>query len=186
MEVWKFISGYEGMYQVSSLGRVRSVDRSMVLPSGKIRRDPGRYIKTTIHPKGYHYVVMSRDGFTKRFLLHRIVAQTFIPNPECKPQVNHIDGVKSNNNVENLEWVTETENISHALSSGLIVRKRNQYKKMMKPVLCVELDIVFESISDATKYLKNNVNPKAYDSSIVDCASGRVKTAYGYTWKYNN
>jgi hypothetical protein len=183
---WKDIHGYDGAYQVSSCGSVRSVDRSMVLNNGKIRRDKGYIIKPIQHPKGYMYITLSKNGFTKRYLLHRLVANEFLENPENKPQVNHKNGDKSNNSVGNLEWVTGLENINHAFESKLIVRSKDQYRSMMKKVECVDLGLVFESVSEAISFLKDNGRPKAYSSSICDCANGKVKSAYGFKWKYGN
>jgi hypothetical protein len=183
---WIDISGYDGVYQVSRSGIVRSLDRISVSSNGVIRRDYGRILSQSKNPKGYMYVNLSKNGYTRGHLVHRLVAQTFLLNDMMKPQVNHIDGNKQNNCVSNLEWATELENISHAFENNLINRERSQYVMMMKPVKCVDLGVVFDSISDATKFVRDNGNPKAYSSKITDCAKGRLITAYGYKWKYDN
>lgn len=95
------IKGYEGFYKINSEGEVISVKRS------------GAVMKPRLH-KGYLQLNLSKGGKSRTCVIHRLVAQTFIPNPENKQQVNHIDGDKMNNNVENLEWVTAHENMSHA------------------------------------------------------------------------
>lgn len=107
-EIWRDICGYEGIYQVSNFGRVKSLhfDRERLL---KLRQDY----------KGYVYVVLHKDGECKPCKVHRLVAETFILNSEGKPQVNHIDGNKSNNRVENLEWVTNSENKKHSYENGI-------------------------------------------------------------------
>lgn len=114
MEVWKDIKGYEGLYQVSNLGQVRSLPRE-----GRFsKRNHIHYLKPDItpHNKGeyktsYERVTLSKGGKTKRFSIHRLVAQAFIPNPENKPHINHIDCDGTHNWVENLEWVTHSENM---------------------------------------------------------------------------
>lgn len=121
MEIWKDIQGYEGHYQVSNLGAIKSfpkrfyhvISKKYVFKKEKIIRD-----KATNH-YGYYNVILRKEGEPKFYLIHRLVAQHFIPNPENKPQVNHKNGIKIDNRVENLEWVTQQENITHAISTGL-------------------------------------------------------------------
>lgn len=111
-EIWKDIENYRGIYQVSNLGRVKSLVRKRVLKE--------RIFKLTSITNGYIGVCLHKNGIKiKRELVHRLVAKAFIPNPEDKPQVNHIDGVKTNNNLSNLEWNTRYENVQHAIRSGL-------------------------------------------------------------------
>jgi hypothetical protein len=121
-EIWKDIPGYEGVYQASCLGRVRSLDKIMMLCSGPYIHK-GRVLKPrpgTTSP--YLLVSLSRDGVRKMVLLHRIIALVFVENIDSKPEVNHINGNKFDNRPENLEWVTSSENKIHALATGL--RKR--------------------------------------------------------------
>jgi hypothetical protein len=105
MEVWKDIEGYEGIYQVSSLGAVKSLDRL----DGRGHKILGKLLKTGNDVRGYQQVSLSKNGKATVRRVHRLVAETFIPNPEEKPQVNHIDGYKTNNTVDNLEWTTSLE-----------------------------------------------------------------------------
>lgn len=114
MEIWKDIQDYEGLYQVSSIGNVKSLSRT----KGK-RTVIERIVKTTISSFGYKRVVLSKDSALKTFCNHRLVAIAFIPNPDNKQTVNHINGVKTDNRVENLEWSTQQEQISHAIKIGL-------------------------------------------------------------------
>lgn len=110
MEIWKDIPNYEGYYQASTEGRIRSVDR--------IRIDnyhlKGRVLKNNKLKDGYKQVLLMVDNKKDYEKVHRLVAQTFIPNPDNKPQVNHKNGNKGDNRVENLEWVTRSENMIHA------------------------------------------------------------------------
>jgi len=133
-EIWKDIDGYEGYYQVSNMGRVRSLDRLVEHPTNGARVLNGELRKLKTHRSGYHHLGLTKDGETKYRLVHRLVAQAFIPNPESKPQVNHIDGVKTNNNVSNLEWATHKENTVHAVENKLIKTKLS--KKDVLEIRC--------------------------------------------------
>ena len=106
MEEWRDIKGYEGAYQVSSYGRIRS--RFKILKKQK-------------HKQGYELVGLSKNGITKRYLVHRLVAEAFIKNVDNKPEVNHIDGNKLNNDLSNLEWVTRSENTKKAYDNKQLV-----------------------------------------------------------------
>jgi len=121
-EIWKEIKGYEGQYEISSHGNVRSLDRVITgYSQGRSCFIKGR-VKKQYDTNGYLGLSLCKDGFNRSFRTHRVVAEAFIPNPENKPEVNHKDGVKTNNRVENLEWNTHSENIKHAHNTGL---KRN-------------------------------------------------------------
>lgn len=104
MEIWRDVVGYEGVYEVSDYGRVRSKEK---------------YLKQT-NSKGYKSVTLKKDENRRQYRVHRLVGFAFIPNPDNKPYINHIDGVKDNNKVENLEWCTQKENIRHAIDTGLM------------------------------------------------------------------
>lgn len=106
MEIWKKVKGWEDLYEVSNTGKVRSIR------TGKLR-------VFDINNCGYERIVFYNGEYKERIFVHRLVAETFIPNPQNKPQVNHIDGNKSNNSVENLEWCTQMENEIHAIKNGL-------------------------------------------------------------------
>lgn len=123
IELWKDIDGYEGIYQVSNLGRVKSLDRTLLGKNSIEYKVKGKIRKISCIGKGYQKIQLSKEGNSKNFLIHRLVAQAFIPNPENLPIVNHIDGNKTNNHIGNLEWVSSSKNINHAISIGL--RKTN-------------------------------------------------------------
>ena len=119
MEIWKDIEGYEGCYQVSNEGNLRSLDR-VVKGKNKINKTlKGRSLKSTVTAYGYKAVVFRKNGKKENFRTHRLVAQSFLNNVEKKPLINHIDGDKTNNVVSNLEWCTDSENMKHAFATGL-------------------------------------------------------------------
>jgi hypothetical protein len=126
-EIWKPIDGYEGYYEISSCGRVKTVERKVynpgVLGDGCYRTVPEIIRKPNIM-KGYHCIALRKDNKVKVFRIHRLVIEHFAEKqPSKEHQVNHIDGDKSNNCIENLEWVTPLENTEHAFKTGL--RKRH-------------------------------------------------------------
>jgi hypothetical protein len=118
-EVFVDIQGYEGYYQVSNYGNVRSLDRVIKEKTGKIQTLKGRILKPRINPGGYYHVGLGKNGTRATFAIHQLVARAFIPNPNKKRTVNHINGDKLSNNVSNLEWSTYSENLEHAYKTGL-------------------------------------------------------------------
>lgn len=147
-ESWRDISGYEGSYQVSNHGRVKSVSRTIEVSRNRVSHIRV-YSESLMSPSirnTYHNVNLSKDGQVDNFSIHRLVAKTFIPNTENKPYVNHIDGDTHNNHVSNLEWVTQSENINHAIKIGnkkakLEVRKKTTTKQKIIDVLTVFPDM---------------------------------------------
>jgi hypothetical protein len=118
-EVWKDVLGYEGYYQISNLGNLKSLDRWVYSNRGGYRLSKGINIKPDISKKGYLVTHLSKENKRKRKSIHRLVAETFLENHESKATVNHINGIKSDNRLENLEWHTQKENLAHALNTGL-------------------------------------------------------------------
>lgn len=120
MEIWRDIDGFDGLYQVSNLGRVRRLHKTI----------PPRILTTCFDNRGYPKVGLCHGGKCKTRKIHRLVALAFIPNPDGKPEVNHIDGNPHNSCASNLEWVTHLENSRHAVATGLI--KSGKYSPLAK------------------------------------------------------
>lgn len=119
VEEWRDVAGYEGYYQVSNHSRLRSLDR-VVMWNGFPRKQPGKIMNNRTTRDDYITLDLCKEGKPKTFPLHRLIAIAFIPNPENKPEVNHINGIKYDNRIENLEWVTKSENRLHAYKTGLL------------------------------------------------------------------
>lgn len=122
-EIWKDIEGYEGKYQVSDLGRIKSIARK---GSGASSIDV--YLKGGLSGSKYLNVGLCKNGKVKTTQVHRIVAMAFIPNPENKREVNHKNAIKTDNRVENLEWCTPSENIRHGLAAGIMNTEKGSKK----------------------------------------------------------
>ena len=120
MEIWKDIKGYEGIYQVSNLGRVKSLARVVVKAYGKEHNLKERIKKSNLNHLGYEILRLHKDAVGKTYAVHRLVAEAFL-NKENGLEVNHIDGVKTNNKVSNLEYCTRSQNVQHAYDNGLAV-----------------------------------------------------------------
>lgn len=126
--IWKDVKGYEGLYQVSDQGDVKSLRKQ----SGTCYRKERILSKNRLTKDGYNQVRLAKDGVQKDFRVNRLIAQTFIPNPENKPTVNHKNGNKLDNCVENLEWMTREENMQHAYDNGLKKPTRGPFNAQAK------------------------------------------------------
>lgn len=187
MERWKPIKGYEGLYEVSDQGNVRSIDRycKTNIRHVKQRLIKGKILKRNLKRNGYYTVDLSKDGKVKTTLIHRLVAETFIDNPNGLKCVNHIDSNRKNNNLTNLEWVTSSENRLHGIKQGNVVFKQT------KQVLCVEENRVFEQAKIAALWIlekhpdRTKAKKQVIAQNIRGCCQGRTPKAYGFTWKYH-
>lgn len=143
-EEWKCVVDFEGWYDVSNMGRVRSLDRicyGVNLP----RRCDGKVLRPRINKVGYPQVALFRNGKGKTINVHRLVAIAFVPNPTDLPFVNHIDGVKSNSRFDNLEWVDDRANKQHAIDAGLITR----FRKLLTLEEVAEIRVIGATMSQA-------------------------------------
>jgi hypothetical protein len=141
MEIWKDIEGYEGLYQVSNYGNINSLDR-YVNHRGGLKRQKGMPKKKQPHKEGYWSIFLSKNGIAKSYLIHRLVAIAFIPNPENKLQVNHKDLNRANTHVDNLEWCTNQENAIHGRENNKdrqCISGENHYKSILTSVDVVKI-----------------------------------------------
>ena len=182
-EVWKDIKGYEGYYKISNIGRVKRLDVVDKNPKYNGHRViKGGIRKTTIQKSGYKSVMLSKEGNTKRYLVHRLVAEAFIPNPNKYSVVNHIDGNKINNFYLNLEWCTHSYNLKHAHNNNLIKNNDKAIKAMIKKnkkqVICIDNLQIYESLTTIS-------NIFGYSQGyICECCKGNKEKAYGLHWSY--
>lgn len=173
-EIWKPIASYEGLYEVSSHGRVKSLERFQN-NKGKPQLVKGKILKQSVSNCGYKRVELCKNGCRKAFSVHRLVACAFVHNSENKPHVNHIDENKTNNHFTNLEWCTATENNNHGTHNERIsLTKGTRVQAFDKNG---NLVMEFHSISEAQR--KTGIN----QSCISCCISGNYKQAGGYIWK---
>lgn len=166
MEEWKDIAGYELYYQISDIGQVK-------------RKDTGKILKNNIR-NGYEYVTLCMNGQRKKFYVHRLVAIAFIPNPKSYEQVNHKDGNKSNNKVDNLEWCTQKENLMHAFRTGLNTPTiENLIRFDRKPVIRIEDGKWFSGVTEAANQMG------ICEAAMSKCLNkGLSATCCGYHWKF--
>lgn len=166
-EAWKPIKGYEGYYEVSDLGRIRSLNYNHTREVA--------IMTPWASPKGYQCIHLCKNGVTRSYRVSRLVAEAFIPNPENKLYVDHIDTNRRNNQVENLRWCTQSENQRNEIS-----RKRygeSKSKPVVQMTISGEIIKVWPSAFEAER---NGFNRDLIRAAIV----GRIKTHFGYKWKY--
>ena len=179
-EVWKDVVGYEGHYQVSNLGRCRSLDRCINHPISKNGKKMlnGRILSLYKCGSGYLMASFSLDGKRKFEMVHRVVAKAFLPNPDNLPEINHIDEDKTNNCVDNLEWCTCSMNIKHAYDTGLRGPIDHPLKKAVLQIYKGNNVLnKFPSINDAER--KTGIR---HIHEVISGAKYR-KTAGGYFWR---
>lgn len=210
-EIWKPIKGYEGYYEVSNRGNVKSLSRQIKIRNGKDALKKEKILKLQKTKNGYLSVMLSKERTFLGFYVHRLVARAFIPNPENKPQIDHIDGSRDNNNVNNLRWCTAKENRNYPIARKRVYEshkgyvpteesKRKRYeswvrngKKMNRSLnngkskAIEQIDVISKEIIKIYPSMQEVRRQLGYcPSNICLCCKGLRKVGYGYIWKYHN
>ncbi|MBU8715430.1 HNH endonuclease [Brevibacillus parabrevis] len=185
MEIWQDVRGFEGHYQVSSLGRIRSLTRVVQKRAGGHFTVRGRLKKTYVNNSGYECVDLDKEGRTHKTTVHRLVASHFCTKPDDATEVHHIDGDRLNNRANNLQWVTRQENVQETIQRGthnVEAAHRIAWEKNKKPVEMLTLDgkfiREFPSITDAVK------ETGALQSKISLVCNGHRSTTHGFRWRF--
>lgn len=174
--VWKPVVGYEGRYEVSNEGIIRSLDVTVRCRGTGIRVHKGKVLPYRANNRGYLTVNFTKDNVTKMFLVHRVVAEAFVDNHDDKPQVNHIDGDVSNNASYNLEWVTDNENKAH---SSIVVGGTQRPKRAVKVVRVANGEaMTFGGLREAERALSLD------HKSSLKVVQGKQRVHKGYTLSY--
>lgn len=171
---WRSVADYYGIYEVSSNGDVRSVDRKIIAKNGVVKTIRGKMMKQTITKKGYLVVNLHYNGVSRVVPVHILVAEAFIENSNNYPMVNHIDGNKQNNSVSNLEWCSYSHNNIHALQHNL---RRPRGVPIMQRTLDGILVDTYDSAYEAARKLSISAN------AIIKCANHKTKSAGGFVWQ---
>lgn len=167
-EIWRDIKNHEGKYQVSNMGRVRSLNYKM---TGRIE-----ILRPAIHTEGYLECSLCHNGKIKKYYVHRLVAEAFLPNPDNLPQVNHKDECKTNNKVDNLEWCTHEYNSTYGTMQARAAKSKSKSVKQLTKT--GELIATYPSLKQACR------ETGIHRSNICGCCKNKYKTAGGYRWEY--
>ena len=189
-EIWRDIKGYEGLYQVSNFGRVKSVEKTCIIGKGNYYRPEHikkLFIMTSKKNKiPYYQVSLSKNSVVKKHLVHRLVAIAFVENPENKPYVNHLDGCGLNNVATNLEWTT---NRGNQLYAHYILKTAH----LTKPIFAYDkntgkLAKSFESMTKAAEWLLSTgkTKDKTCLTGVIKSCKGKIPSYMGYIWRYEN
>lgn len=169
IETWKPVTGYEGLYEVSNIGRVKSLNYR--------RTKEVRILNGGKYTNGYCFVKLYKYGMSKHCSRHRLVAEAFIPNPEGKPEIDHIDNDKENNCVANLRWVTHKENAVN------VITKARRFERI-NPTIILQFNLDNTLVQKHRGAHDAERRTGVFRQSISLCCRGKQNTAGGYIWKY--
>lgn len=171
IEIWKYVVGFENRYQVSNLGNVKNCLN-------------GRILKSSNDKDGYKQINLRKNGVYKTYKVHRLIAQSFIPNPNNLPQVNHKDEDKANNNVDNLEWCTNYYNNHYGTARERMAKAQINRKDLSKPVLQFDKN---ENLLNEYPSIIEGARKTGIDvGGICRVCRGNLKSAGGFVWKYKD
>ena len=174
-EIWKDIKDYEGLYQVSNLGRVKSLERLAKSNNNNYRIVKKKFLKKYEDKDGYIKVSLNKNAKSKAYAMHRLIAEAFIPNPNNYPCINHKDENKQNNNLENLEWCTVKYNNNY----GTRIQRCKQKNQIPIEQYDLNGNLIKKWISAKEVY-----NKLGYDFSMIrKCCNNKTYKAYDYIWK---
>ena len=181
MEEWRDIEDYKGKYQVSNIGRVKSLERTIWTGKGYYKTLPERILKLRKRKDGYLQIKLYKDGAEKVYLVHRLVSEAFIPNPNNLPEINHKDENKQNNCVDNLEWCSRSYNNRYNGRAKKAGKKLAE--KLSKPVYSISkesgLITYWKSATVASRQIGIS------QSNICNCLKGKRKSTGGFYWIYS-
>ena len=183
MEEWRDIEGYEGYYQISNMGRVKSLERTVRCNRG-YRIVPEKIMKAGENDYGYLRVELYKEGSKEQPLVHVLVATAFLDNADNLPEVNHKDENPKNNCVENLEWCNRSYNVNYGTRNKKVSEKMTNNPKLSKSILGINkisgLIVDFPSIMEASR--QTGID----QGNITRCCKGKLKSAGGYYWMYSD
>lgn len=159
---------------------IKGFSQYKISTNGQIKNSKNKILSQSISNNGYYRVHLCKNGKAKWYTVHKLVAQTFIPNPLHLPEVNHIDENKLNNNVDNLEWCDSKYNTNYGTRNKRISKAQTNNKKSSQPVKCVETNIIYPSIMEAQR------QTRIFNTAIGKVCKGERKTAGHYHWVYIN
>lgn len=175
-EIWKDVLEFKGIYQVSNIGRVRSLDRDVKAKTGRIKHTRGKILAISHFPNGYCYVNFCVKGIGTSQILHRLVAKAFIPNPNNKAEVNHKDEDINNNIIDNLEWLTSKENANYG------TRNKRVSEKLSIKVVQLTKNLELIRIYDSCTKAGNTIG--VGEECVIRVCKGKQHTSKGYKWMY--
>ena len=181
-EIWKPIKNYESKHLISNCGNVKSLNYK--------NRGYSKILCLKKHNKGYFQVELSKNGKTKTFLVHRLVAEAFIPNYNNMPFINHIDFNRKNNNVNNLEWCNQSQNMLHSANgekkpiSTIKINHLKKPKVRKRNEKIIQYDLKNKKIKEWEFIAQIKKELNYHPTSIYECCINKRKTAYGYKWQF--